>query len=66
LETIEELRTFLERTARPGVWNRVLYRGAAWALMRKDGVLPDDAPPLGDTMATDLAQHGFSLLRAAL
>jgi hypothetical protein len=34
--------------------------------MRTDGVLPDNAPPLGATIDTDLAEHGFSLLRAAM
>jgi hypothetical protein len=51
---------------RDGVWNRLLYRGAAWALMREDGVLPDNAPRLGATIETDLNEHGFSVLRAAL
>ena len=34
--------------------------------MREDGVLPDNAPRLGATIETDLAEHGFSVLRAAL
>jgi hypothetical protein len=34
--------------------------------MRADGVLPDDAPPLGATIETDLAEHGFAVLRASL
>jgi hypothetical protein len=34
--------------------------------MRSGGVLPDNAPPLGATIDTDLAEHGFALLRAAL
>jgi hypothetical protein len=34
--------------------------------MRSEGVLPDNAPPLGATIDTDLAEHGFSLLRAAM
>jgi hypothetical protein len=34
--------------------------------MRENGVLPQGAPPLGATIETDLAEHGFSLLRAAL
>lgn len=45
---------------------RLLYRGAAWSLMRSDGVLPDNAPPLGETIEIDLAEHGFALLRAAM
>jgi hypothetical protein len=34
--------------------------------MRIDGVLPSDAPPLGETIDTDLAEYGFSVLRAAM
>jgi hypothetical protein len=66
LETPDELRGFLTGATRDGVWNRLLYRGAAWALMREDGVLPDNAPPLGATIETDLTEHGFAVLRAAL
>ncbi|MBP2277002.1 DEAD/DEAH box helicase [Sphingomonas sp. PL20] len=66
METPDELRAFLTVATADGVWNRLLYRGAAWALMREDGVLPDGAPPLGATIDTDLAEHGFSVLRAAL
>jgi hypothetical protein len=50
LETTEELRTFLTSATQEGVWGRLLYRGAAWSLMRSDGVLPDNAPPLGATI----------------
>jgi hypothetical protein len=34
--------------------------------MRKDGTLPPNAPPLGATIETDLAEHGFALLRGAM
>lgn len=66
METPDELRGFLAGATQDGVWNRLLYRGAAWTLMREDGVLPDNAPPLGATIETDLNEHGFSVLRAAL
>ncbi len=66
METADELRTFLTDATRDGVKNRLLYRGAAWALMREEGVLPENAPPLGATIETDLAEQGFSILRAAL
>ena len=66
METADELVAFLTTATQDGVWNRLLYRGAAWALMREDGVLPSNAPPLGPTIETDLAEHGFSVLRAAL
>ncbi|MBC7703453.1 MAG: DEAD/DEAH box helicase [Rhodoferax sp.] len=66
METSDELRAFLENATQQGVWGRLQDRGAAWSIMRRAGVLPDDAPPLGDTIEVDLAEHGFSLLRAAL
>ena len=66
MKTPDELTGFLASATRDGIWNRLLYRGAAWALMREDGVLPEDAPPLGATIETDLSEHGFSVLRAAL
>ncbi len=66
METPDELRAFLLEATQDGIWNRLLYRGAAWALMREEGQLPADAPALGATIDTDLAEHGFSVLRAAL
>ncbi len=66
METTEELYTLLASATQDGVFGRLLYRGAAWSLMRTDGVLPANAPPLGATIETDLAEHGFTLLRAAM
>ncbi|WP_309646189.1 DEAD/DEAH box helicase [Phenylobacterium sp.] len=66
METSDELKAFLEKATQQGVWGRLQDRGAAWSIMRREGVLPDDAPQLGDTIEVDLAEHGFSLLRAAL
>lgn len=66
METIDELTAFLESATADGILGRLLYRGAAWSLMRDEGVLPPNAPPLGATIETDLAEHGFSLLRGAM
>lgn len=66
METIEELEEFLTQATDEAVWGRLLYRGTAWSLMRQDGVLPQNAPQLGATIETDLAEHGFALLRAAM
>lgn len=66
METTEELSTFLTAATVDGILGRLLYRGAAWSLMRKNGVLPQNAPPLGATIETDLAEHGFALLRGAM
>ena len=66
METIEELRGFLTAATQPGAWGQLTSRGTAWSLMRVNGVLPADAPPLGATIETDLAEHGFAVLRASL
>ena len=66
METAKELTTFLTAATQEGVLGRLLYRGAAWSLMRANGILPTNAPALGATIETDLADHGFSLLRAAM
>ncbi len=50
----------------PGLWGQLLARGSAWSLMRDNGVLPDGAPAFGRTIDADLAEYGFSVLRAAL
>ncbi|MFP9468130.1 DEAD/DEAH box helicase [Pectobacterium brasiliense] len=66
METIDELTTFLATATVNGVLGRLLYRGAAWSLMREEGVLPTNAPQLGATIETDLAEHGFALLRGTM
>ncbi|WP_018009373.1 hypothetical protein U8C32_04335 [Sinorhizobium medicae] len=66
METIDELTEFLATATADGILGRLLYRGAAWSLMREEGVLPPNAPPLGATIETDLAEHGFALLRGAM
>ena len=66
METTEEIQAFLTQATQEGVQRRLLYRGAAWSLMRTDGVLPENAPVLGSTIETDLADYGFALLRAAM
>jgi hypothetical protein len=66
LETIDELEAFLGGIAADGARGQLLDRGAAWAQFRQDGILSEDAPPLGEGIETDLAEYGFSLLRASL
>jgi len=66
LETIENLEEFLGQATQPGVRDRLLDRGTAWAIMRQAGHLPEDAPAFGPTIDTDLADYGFSLLGAGL
>ena len=66
METIDELTTFLTTATVDGILGGLLNRGAAWSVMRENGVLPPNAPPLGPTIETDLAEHGFALLRGAM
>lgn len=66
METVEELQAFVGRATRENVRGRLLDRGEARAIIRRNGQLPDGAPPLGETLDTDLAEYGFSLLRACL
>ncbi|MHB1345307.1 MAG: DEAD/DEAH box helicase, partial [Thermoleophilia bacterium] len=66
METTDELTAFLATATVDGILGRLLNRGAAWSLTREEGVLPLNAPPLGATIETDLAEHGFALLRGAM
>jgi hypothetical protein len=66
LETLDELTRFLAETTADGFRGRLQARGEARAIIRQDGVLPDDAPAFGETIDTDLTEYGFSLLRASL
>jgi superfamily II DNA/RNA helicase len=66
LETIEELTAFIGSTAADGARGYLQARGEARAIIRRDGVLPPDAPSFGDTIDTDLAEYALSLLRASM
>lgn len=66
METVEELASFLREATAPDARDRLLARGGAWSLMREDGVLPDGAPQFARRLEVDLAEYGFSVLRAAL
>ena len=50
METIDELRAYAVIAAQDGAWGNLLNRGAAWSIMRRDGVLPPDAPRLGEAL----------------
>ena len=66
METIEELQEFVGAVTQSNVRGRLIDRGEARAIIRRDGHLPEDAPPLGETLDIDLSEYGFSLLRACL
>jgi DEAD/DEAH box helicase len=66
LETIDELTAFLAETTLDGYRGRLQARGQARALMRHDGILPPDAPVFSEGIDQDLADYGFSMLRASM
>ncbi|CAG4911210.1 DEAD/DEAH box helicase [Paraburkholderia saeva] len=66
METIDELTAFLTQVAADGARGRLQARGEARALIRRDGLLAEDAPAFGDSIDSDLAEYAFSLLRASL
>lgn len=66
METIEELTGFLHETTQDGYRGRLQARGQARALIRHDGHLPPDAPAFSEGIDSDLADYGFSVLRASL
>tara|TARA_R100000306_G_scaffold62551_2_gene73128 strand:- start:4304 stop:7711 length:3408 start_codon:yes stop_codon:yes gene_type:complete len=66
LETIDELHEFIGAFGQPNIRGRLLARGEARAIIRRQGQLPEGAPPFAVTLDTDLSEYGFSLLRASL
>jgi replicative superfamily II helicase len=66
LETIEELTAFIQRIGQERSRGRLQARGEARALIRHNGQLPEGAPPFAPTIDIELAEVGFSLLRASL
>lgn len=66
METLEELNAFLIETTTDGYRGRLQARGKARALIRHEGLLPPEAPALGEGIDQDLADYGLSVLRASL
>ncbi|TPE46533.1 DEAD/DEAH box helicase [Amaricoccus solimangrovi] len=66
METIEELQEFIGAVSQPNIRGRLLARGEARAIIRREGQLPDGAPAFAASLDTDLSEYGFSLLRASL
>lgn len=66
METVEDLESFLQQIGADGLRGRLQARGETRTLIRHDGTLPEGAPPFSSSIDVDLAEVGFSLLRAAL
>ena len=65
METVEELESFLKAALANNIWGDLPDRATAWSMMRVNGQAPENIY-FGETIATDLAEYGFSVLRAAL
>jgi hypothetical protein len=65
LETVSELEAFVVEITAANNRSNLSDRGIAWSLMRTNGVYDGDTK-FSSTLATDLAEYGFSVLRAAM
>jgi hypothetical protein len=65
LETVEELENYLNGILTNNFQGSLSDRASAWSMMRIQGVASSDIE-FGATSATDLAEYGFAVLRAAL
>jgi len=65
LETIEELSAYIENLLLADFRNGLADRATAWSMMRVNGI-PAVGVGFRRNIATDLAEYGFSILRAAL
>ncbi len=66
METTEELQEFIGAIGQPNIRGRLLARGEARAIIRRNGQFPEGAPAFAASLETDLSEYGFSLLRASL
>lgn len=65
METVEELEDYLNQILRNDFRGSLSDRAFAWSIMRIQGEAPFNIE-FGATIATDLAEYGFAVLRAAL
>lgn len=56
----------LRRATEAGFRNRLLARGQAQSMIRRDGDLPDDSQPFSVYLDQDLLEYGYSLMSTAL
>lgn len=66
MRSIEEIEALLGEALEGSARGQLVARGEARAIIRRSGVLPADAPQFAVTIEADLADHGFSVLDAAL
>ncbi len=61
-----EVEAELRRAVDPQFRERLLARGVAQSMIRREGVLPEDAPRFGPLLDYDLLNYGYSLLSVGL
>lgn len=66
MRSIEEIELLLQKALQPEARGKLIARGEARAIIRRAGKLPLDAPKFAVYIDADLADHGFSILDAAL
>lgn len=66
VRSINEIEDLLNEALEGNARGRLVARGEARAIIRREGILPDDAPHFAPTIEVDLADHGFAVLDAAL
>jgi hypothetical protein len=66
VRSINEIEELLNEALEGSARGRLVARGEARAIIRRAGVLPEDSPHFAATIETDLADHGFAVLDAAL
>ncbi|WP_314100864.1 DEAD/DEAH box helicase [uncultured Frigoribacterium sp.] len=63
---VEDLETAIGRATTSGFRGRLLARGEARAMVWREGVLPEDAPPFDVLLSHDLLSYGYALLEHGL
>lgn len=66
MRSIDEIEELLNEALEGSARGRLVARGEARAIIRRAGILPEDAPHFAVTIESDLADHGFAILDAAL
>ncbi|MFZ1546780.1 MAG: DEAD/DEAH box helicase [Candidatus Nitrotoga sp.] len=61
-----EIESSIEEAIAPGFREKLLARGQARAMIWRDGVLPEDAPPFSNMLSHDLVSYGYSLMSHGL
>ena len=65
-ESIEAIEASIREAVAPGFRERLLARGQARAMIWRDGILPDNAPPFSPLLSYDLLSYGYALLSHGL